>query len=294
MILTLFGICTLSLLISRALANFPILVILLNIEQICHALCTVCTIIALRKHLNWVTVAILLANCIPSIGQLHFMENRLCHRITICLFFIAIIYTAGYLFYAFVIKKRRMEVVNLWLMNGILPMLFVGWNYFMTSIEQLNLIHTEKVAFWSTIGWIALGISVLTLILAIIFIKDRQNKKEYLGKLCAVFFLTLGIFFVIPALSTEYINYAFDTTPGEQTVCVVADKHTHHSGRSGTIYCLLLSANGEQIEFTTHKAIYSQYEIGDIFYLHAHQGAFDMSYYEYRWEELFQYPQDHP
>ena len=109
-----------------------------------------------------------------------------------------------------------------------------------------------------------LVVAGVAFVLGVVFIKDRWDKKQYFGKLLGIFSITFLLAFAIPALSVEFVNCAFDTSVGEKTQCVVIDKQTRYSGRSGPSYYLVLRADGREINFDVEKVIYFQYKTQSI------------------------------
>ena len=141
--------------------------------------------------------------------------------------------------------------------------------------------------FLTPIVFIALGAAAVALIVGAVLIKDRSDKKEYAGKLMAVFSLTFILVFGLPAISAEYTNYAFDTSVGEVNEYVVIDKYTRNGGRGGPIYHIVLQAGGHEIDISTEKVIFSQYEKGEAVRIYKHDGTFGYHYYEYRLDSIY-------
>lgn len=140
-------------------------------------------------------------------------------------------------------------------------------------------------------GMVAVGLilSVAAVILGAVFIKDRSDKKEFFGKLCALFFATVFLTIAVPLLTIEHTNYAFDSSEGEAVECVVTDKYTSHSSKGGRSHKVVVIINGEKTTLSVERVVYYGYEIGDIMRLYKHDGAFDFAYYEYRLDSVYLY-----
>ena len=261
----------------------------LNVATISYSLLGVLTIISLRKHFNILSILIIISNSSLSFGQLYFLDLKLYHIILIVLLIFSLVYFTVYLINFLIYKKNDPESDNIKLVNCILPVAFVGATVFVKAFHLFDLIETKRNNLFVPILCVSLLASVIALIIAIILIKERQDAKEYFGKLAAVFFITFVLFFTMPLISSEYANYVFDTSAAEKKECVVIDKHESHGGKGATRYYLVIQVDGQKIEFCTNKAVYSQYDIKNIIYLYEYEGAFDRRYYEYQDKNIYQY-----
>lgn len=264
--------------------------IFLNIISITYAFAGILTMIALRKHLKVIAVALVLGNYVLSFGQLYFLTYRTYHRLLILLFALSILYMIFYLIRAFTFQKRKPETEEIHIINPLLPIFIIWGSFFVKMLWALYRIETEMGTQLLSFLFVALGCAVVALIIALLLIKDRKKKNEFFGKLAGAFFATLLLVFAIPAFTTEYFNFAFDPSTGEMTECVVIEKQTRNGGgKSGTNYFLIVQINGQEIKLHTQKVVYSQYEPGDTICLYKHDGAFGYPYYEYRLETIFDY-----
>lgn len=262
-----------------------------NIMSIAYVILGISVIIPLFKKLSMVSVLLIIGNGVLSIGQLHFLPYRTYHRLLIVVLTLSILYLAFCLLRFFISRKQYGRGEKTRLLNGIIPIAYVGGSVLVKGFGLFKLIETEYDVPLVLVG-ISLGVSVVAVILGGIFINERRNKKEYVGKLCAIF---LGVFFTvfaIPLLFMEYANYSFDTTVAEKTECIVVDTDTSHNYKSGTGYRLVLSVDGQKVRFDVDRVVYSRYQKGDTIYLYRYGGAFGYPYYEYRLDSIYCYDEE--
>lgn len=258
-----------------------------NIIAFSYGLIGISVAVALVKYFSHISISLIAANIILSFGRLYFIEHRTYHRLLIVLLVVAVIYTAYYWISFFIRRRAGGEYEKLRHINGIIPLSYIALYSFIVGIRLLSLIESEMSV---PMGFIAasLILSFIALILGIVFIKERSNKKEYFGKLAAAFFLTLIITFVLPLLTIEYTNYAFDTSVGEAKQCLVVEMHiTQHRRSKG--YYIEFIVDGERVSFSTDKLVYLKYDVGDRIPIYEHDGAYDMPYYEYRLDQIYKY-----
>ena len=273
----------------KGIGNEMVYFIFLNIISISYTLVGVVAVIAARKHLKLFPVLLMTGNYILSFGQLYFLDFRLYHRLLSILLIVSILYLLCYLTWFSVIKKKKLEQENLHLLNPILPVVVVAGSALIKMMWVFWQIETEMGSFRLTCLLVALGCAAVALIAALLCIKDRRNKGEYFGKLMAVFSVTLILVFAMPALTAEYTNYVWDNSRGERTECVVIDRYTATGGKGGSIYHLVLRADGQEVDLVTMRVVYAQYEPGDTIYLYRHEGLLGYSYYEYCLDFIFRY-----
>ena len=262
-----------------------------NIMSIAYVILGIAVIIPLFKKLSVVSVLLIIGNGVLSFGQLHFLPYRTYHRLLIVVLMLSILYLAFCLLRFFISRKQYGRGEKTRLLNSIIPIAYVGGSVLVKGFGLFKLIETEYDVPIVLVG-ISLGVSVVAVILGGIFINERRNKKEYVGKLCAIF---LGVFFTvfaIPLLFMEYANYSFDTTVAEKTECIVVDTDTSHNYKSGTGYRLVLSVDGQKVRFDVDRVVYSRYQKGDTIYLYRYGGAFGYPYYEYRLDSIYCYDEE--
>ena len=262
-----------------------------NVMSIAYVILGISVITPLRKKLSIVSVLLITGNGVLSIGQLHFLPYRTYHRLLIVILVLSILNLAFCLLRFFISRKQYGMGEKLRLLNGIIPIAYVGGSVLVKGFGLFKLIETEYDVSLALVG-ISLGISVAAVILGAIFIKDRWNRKEYVGKLCAIFFGVFFVVFGIPLLSMEYANYTFDTSLAEKTECVVIDTYTSHNYKSGTGYRFVLSVDGQKVHFDVDKVVYSRYQKGDTIYLYQYDGAFGYPYYEYQLDSIYRYTEE--
>lgn len=259
-----------------------------NIISISYVLLGIAVIIPLHERLSLISILIMVGNGILSLGQLYFLTYRTYHRLLIIIFALTIFYMLFCLLRFFISRKSQGGTKKTQLLNGIVPIAYVGGAMLVKGFALFKLIETEIDVPLALVG-ITLGLSVVAVILGTVFMKDRRNRKEYAGKLCAIFFGVFFVVFGIPLLFIEYANYAFDSSTGEKQECVIIDKETTHNYKSGTGYRLIIRAGDQKLHFDVDKMLYFQYEKGDTICLYAYDGVFDYPYYEYRLDEIYRY-----
>jgi hypothetical protein len=263
--------------------------VFMNVMSISYVLMGALICVFLCKNLGIIGISLILANCTLSVGQLYFLEYRAYHRLLIILFAVSVVYSAICLIYYIVTKRIKANTENMHLIKCVIPVSFIGGSLLIKTLFLLKRIETEMNDFLTPIVFTALGAAALALIIGAVLIKDRSDKKEYAGKLAAVFSLTFFLVFGLPALSAEYTNYAFDTSVEKITEYVVVDKYTRNGGRGGPLYHLVLQSGGHEIDISTENVIYSQYEKGETVRIYAHDGTFGYHYYEYRFDSIYRY-----
>ena len=263
--------------------------VFMNVMSFSYVLSGVLICVFLYKHLGLFGSLLILVNCTLSIGQLYFLDYRAYHRLLMILFAVSVVYSAIFLIYYIVKKRINANTENMHLIKCVIPVSFIGGSLLVKTLFLLKRIETEMNDFLTPIVFVALGASVVALIIGAVLIKDRSDKKEYAGRLAAIFSLTFFLVFGLPALSAEYANYALDTSAAEVREYVVVDKYTRNGGRGGPRYHLVLVSDGQELDISTEHVIYSQYETGEAVRIYSYGGAFGYHYYEYRFDSIYRY-----
>ena len=262
-----------------------------NIMSIAYVILGLAVIAPLFKKLSAVSILLVAGNGVLSIGQLHFLPYRTYHRLLIVILVLCILNLAFCLLRFFASRKQYGKGERIRLLNGIVPIAYIGGSVLVKGFGLFKLIETEYDVPLVLVG-ISLGISVAAVILGASIIQDRRNRKEYAGKLCAIFFGVFFVVFAIPLLSMEYANYAFDTSLAEKKECVVVDTYTSSNYKSGTGYRFVLSVDGQKLHFDVDRVVYSRFQKGDTIFLYQHDGAFGYPYYEYQLDSIYRYDEE--
>lgn len=123
-------------------------------------------------------------------------------------------------------------------------------------------------------------IALISVIIYIIFYKDKSSKKKYIGYLSLTVFMAFFISILLPSLFIETTNYVFDNSEGTEYTYTVIKKHTSHSRKRGTSYWLTINKdNGEKMSVKSY--VYDEYDVNDRITLVRHVGALGIEYYEY-------------
>lgn len=262
--------------------------VLQNMIVFSYAVLGVIIIVLLHETFWVVTSGFLIANSILEIGELYFLPYKFYHILELILFVLSVIYLVVCLVWA---QKDKLYK-NFHFTNGIIPVFYVGFSYFLNLFVLLKWIETE-IDIPAALIAIGLAIAITATIFCAVLNRNRENKKEYVGSLLGVFFLSLCLVVVVPLLTLEHVNYAFDSSPGVQTEYTVAKKYTTHGGRySGPGYCLVLEVDGKEIQFDVNRILYEKYQEGETICLYAHEGALDYAYLEYRVEFIHKYTEE--
>ena len=261
--------------------------LLQNIISIAYILLCVMAIVILNEKPRVFSVALIIANSVLAIGRLYFLTYRIYHRLLFLTFILSVLYFGFCLLLSSISRKQQDK--NKLKLNGVMPLLTVGISLVVEGLEVSELIETEIPLPRDWI-WIALVLSLIAVVVGAIVVKDRENKKEYVGKLCGVFFTVILVVFVLPLMSIGYVNYIFDTSTPEPIKSVVVDTYTKSSSRSPSrSYYLVLNVDGEEVSFETNGVVYSQYQEGDTACLFKYEGAFGWTYYEYQFDDIYHY-----
>ena len=263
-------------------SNESVYFVFLNIISGSYALLGFLTVIAARKHWKPMPVALILLNGILSLGHLYFLEYRVYYRLIFFLFILSIFYLIFYLVRFFFVQKRRLQNENMHLINPILPIAIVGGSFFGKMFLLLGQIETDMGELSLLFLLVSLVCAGIALIVAILVIKDREDKGEYCGKLMATFFTTFFLVFAFPSFTAEYTNYAFDVSEGNRQECVVVDKYTRTINKGRQSYHLVLNIDGKEKDVVFNKVVYSKYEVGEKIVLYYYNGCLGYSCYEYR------------
>ena len=274
---------------SVFVGDTSVYLVFMNITSFSYVLSGALICIFLCKHLGVFGILLILANCTLSIGQLYFLEYRAYHRLLMILFAVSVVYSAIFLIYYIVKKRIKANTENMHLIKCVIPVSFIGGSLLVKTLFLLKRIETEMNDFLTPIVFVALGASAVALIIGAVLIKDRSDKKEYAGRLAAIFSITFFLVFGLPALSVEYTNYAFDTSVGEVKEYVVINKYTRNGGRGGPHYHLVLRLGEDELDISIENVIYSQYEMGEAVRIYSYGGAFGYHYYEYRFDSIYRY-----
>lgn len=232
----------------------------------------------LKKQLDFVVK--ILFNLFPLVClfSLYNFEKRmdflvLFLSIAICLL-IAFIYIILFIF------KKEKE----WLLNGIM-LIFYPLLVSLIKVFTLNeylFFNDNSLGIFIIVG---LCVSFIILCIAISKIKDRSNKKEYAGKLCAAFFVPIVLVSILPYLYFQSINYAFDGSIGIEHTYYITNKQIRYGGRGSRNYYLFLSIDVKEEKISVSRYVYEEYEEGQYITLEEHEGYFNIKYYEYVVEE---------
>ena len=259
-----------------------------NIIIISYGLASILTVIALNKYFTPISIILIIFNILILLGSLYFFEVKNSHRFLIALFIACLTYTIYY-WIRFTIKRKNHEKIDdIKHINGVLPIVFIGFSTMMKIFRLLSFIETDidiPVVFVGA----SVAISVIAVVLGIIFIKDRSDKKEYIGKLCAIFWVPMIVTMAFPLIFTEYTNYVFDSSVSEKIDCVVVDKYTRYHSKGRRSHYLVLRIDGDEIILAIDKLVYEKYEIGDVMPLYENDGAYNIPYYEYRLDSVYKY-----
>lgn len=176
------------------------------------------------------------------------------------------------------VKKDEKELAN-----AIFPILYSGALMIIKTIEldrYVTILDDDLISYFIYIGLVA---GVISIIIYIFLVKNRNSKKEYVGNLLLTFFGVFVLFFGVPYCMMKNINYSLDVSTG--TVCEyeIIDKEYSVGGRrsAGNYYVVILY-NDEEIKVKLPSSEYDKYSINDYIVLTEYSGVFNITYLEYK------------
>lgn len=260
-----------------------------NLIAISYSLTCILSIVGLFKFLNFMTIILILIHCICLFGQIYFINIRLYYALLIILFTLSAIHLLLMLIFKKPLKYKKYDNVNTNLLNGILPTSFIGFSLFVETFRLMDLLEMGNNKLLTLSFFVALPISIIALVIYLICVKDRTDKKKYFGAMTGTLFGTLILILLLFFGLVNDINYAFDTSKCEVIEVEVLDKYKTHSSRSRTGHYLVLMISGEEIDFKVNKIIYEKYSVEDQMILYKYEGSLGYYYYEYRLDFAYVY-----
>ena len=232
-------------------------------------------VILFRKSLFIGSIIYMILYPIMLLLTLHSLNIRMNHLIYLISFAVGILLILYGLIH-FIVTKRK-KIIGSSLISIIFP-IFISMYKSYELISYVHFIDNMVLTFFIS----ALIISAISMILAIIFTKDRSNKKHMIGLSCGVFFTVLVFSFIVPNFVYINLNYTFDNSDGKVETFVITDKYYRlGTGRySSTKYYLVFTLNGKEERISINKRIYDEYDITDELVLIHYDGFFDDDYYE--------------
>lgn len=288
-IVSLFFICGALIIGSDYLKNEHIYFIFKNLIIIIYtAICTL-SIIALKKYLNIISIVLIIVHCILLFGQLYFLPNRLYYKLLILIFILSFIYTVIILILKLVRKVEINNTLDVPLLNAVLPTTIIGMSYFMKTFYLFDTIQISTGEVMLNSFLISLVVAMVTLIIYLIFKRDRTDKKEYFGMMAGVIFGTIIITMFLLFGTINNVNYAFDSSEKISNNYEIIDKEIAVHGRGRNSYHIIFNINGEPFDMKVNKVVYFNYEIGDSIQIYEYEGALGYSYYEYQIDSIYIY-----
>lgn len=261
-----------------SITNLQSIFMIRNIIYISMIVMTFGLTIILRKQLS--IMVKLLFNIFPIVSfiTLYVFEKRIDFSLCFLMLGICTLFCIYYIF-LYIFKKDNMDILNA-----------VCIMYYPLVVNLIKLFNLNNYLFFNDdkLRWfliVGVVISLIILIIAIVKIEDKSNKKEYSGKLCAAFFVPLLITVLIPYLFTQGINYSFDDSIGIKHQFLVVDKNTRYGGRGGPNYYLVIMKDGERESISVNKYLYEKFNEGSYIELEKHDGFLNIQYFEYVLEE---------
>jgi len=260
-----------------------------NVSVISYSLLSMLTVIALKQYLHWISSCLILGNCVLSFGQLYFLEIRLYHMLLLLFLILSICNLVIQLILKY--KHGQNRNVNAPLLNGILPLAVIGFVFFVKLFMLMKLVEMQSHLLMGRLAIIAAVLSAVALVIYILLVKDRSNKRQYFGAMVGTISCTFLLALLLPFGAINYANYAFDTSEPKIVECRIVDKQVRPgTGRnSSTRYYLVITHAGEKTNLQVHNMVYFQYDLHDTISLHAHEGALHYAYYEYRMDTIYIY-----
>lgn len=235
--------------------------------------CLLVTIL-LRKKLDFIPKVLFNLYPLVCLLTIYLFEKRT--DFFVCFLSLGICLLVSLIYVIFYLIKKDGD----FLLDGTLVSIYPFFVLFTKSfiLNSYLFFNDDKLGIFMIIG---LCVSLITLIVAIIKIKDRNDKKEYVGKLCAAFFIPIILVGILPFVYFQTLNYTFDKSIGTAHSYLVVDKYTRHGGRSGPNYSLVIIKDGKREDISVSRHLYELYNEGSRISFEKHNGFLNSEYYEY-------------
>lgn len=238
---------------------------------------SILSIFVVMNKLNKITNILLIIFPVVLFTCIFFFSRKTDYLIYDIYFIITVIFLIIELILYWV-KKDKKELAN-----AIFPILYSGALMIIKTIEldrYITILDDDLISYFIYIGLVA---GVISIIIYIFLVKNRNSKKEYVGNLLLTFFGVFVLFFGVPYSMTKNINYSLDVSTG--TVCEyeIIDKEYSDGGRrSADKYYVVILYNDEEIKVCLPSSEYDKYSINDYIVLTEYSGVFNITYLEYK------------
>ena len=203
-------------------------------------------------------------------------SNRVDYIIYDIYFIITVIYFIIGLLPYFIKKNKTL------LANSLIPFLYSAALMIIKIIEfdrYVTLIDDSINEIFLIVGFIT---AICSMVIYFCVVKNKTSKKQYIGNLFLTFLCVFVFVFGIPYTVVKKVNYSFDTSVAEINQYRIIDKKYSHGGKNsaGNYYVIILYDN-KNVKIKLPLTEYEKYSVNDYIELTKHQGALNISYFEY-------------
>lgn len=255
-----------------------------------------------RQQIKPFPVLLALSLTVISLGELYFIPRRP----AMLLYLFLTLVSLGYLAFTLIVrgrvdsdgvsryseKKKREEGMTAGNEKALVAFclsLFLLVDFVARTLS-LDKALGETAFPWGIFAAAGLVAAALTVIYACHLVKKREVRKK-LGMLFLIFLIAALLLSFLIYAGFQSLNYGLDASRGEEGAYAVTEHRVDLGGRrSSTTYEMTVIIDGEEMEMTVPRAVYEAHPDGSRITLYRHEGAFGYGYYEYRWEDVYRYP----
>lgn len=268
-----------ALFLSFFLINYPssdIIQTLKIISCLLAGISSILSVFVVINTFNSITKSLLIIFPVMLFLCYFLFSNRVDSIIYDIYFIITVIYfIIGLLTYF--IKKNKTQLAN-----SVFPFLYSAALMIIKIIEldrYVTLIDDSIKEIFLSVGFIT---AICSMVIYFCVVKNKTSKKQYIGNLFLTFFCVFVFVFGIPYAVVKNVNYSFDTSVAEINQYRIIDKEYRHGGKnSPDNYYVIILYDNKNVKIKLPLTEYEKYSVNDYIELIKHQGAFNISYFEY-------------
>lgn len=268
-----------ALFLSFFLINYPssdIIQTLKIISCLLAGISSILSVFVVINTFNSITKSLLIIFPVMLFLCCFLFSNRVDSIIYDIYFIVTVIYfIIGLLTYF--IKKNKTQLAN-----SVFPFLYSAALMIIKIIEldrYVTLIDDSIQEIFLSVGFIT---AICSMVIYFCVAKNKTSKKQYIGNLFLTFFCVFVFVFGIPYALVKNVNYSFDTSVAEINQYRIIDKEYSHGGKNSPYnYYVIILYDNKNVKIKLPLTEYEKYSVNDYIELIKHQGAFNISYFEY-------------
>ena len=261
------------------LINYPssdIIQTLKIISCILAGMSSILSIFVVMNKFNVVTNVLLIIFPIILFSCLFLFSKRIDYFIYYIHFVITFLYFAFGLI-TYLIKKNKTLLAS-----SLFPFLYSSALMIIKTIEldrYVTLIDDSIKEIFLSVGFIT---AICSMVIYFRVVKNKTSKKQYIGNLFLTFLCVFVFVFGIPYALVKNINYSFDASVAEINQYRIIDKEYRHGGKnSPDYYYVIILYDNKNVKIKLPLTEYEKYSVNDYIELIKHQGALNISYFEF-------------